>query len=50
MGDPARVLEDALTRTTDDRARIAEAQVPGREPRAVTSARRSREITAHGEK
>ncbi len=45
MADPARVLEDALTLTTDDRARIAPELIHSLEPEdAEASAAWSREM------
>ena len=45
MADPARVLEDALTLTTDDRARIAHELIHSLEPEdAEASAAWGKEI------
>jgi len=45
MADPARVLEDALTLTTDDRARIAHELIHSSEPEdAEAAAAWSKEI------
>jgi putative addiction module component (TIGR02574 family) len=45
MADPARVLEDALTLTTDDRARIARELIHSLEPEdAEAAAAWSKEI------